>query len=132
MVIQERLVLLVCVNVEIVKHAKVKEQVHIVTQKIINVNVQKMLMLVLIPVKPANQAYVNAALRPVVLVKLPEPIVMLQITNVNVQLQYRRVRIQGKRVALEPASVGLLQHVLVRHLGRIAMLRIAYASAHRQ
>ena len=121
---------MVCVNVELVKHAKAKELVHIVTQTIINANAQKMLMLVLTLVKPANQEYVSAVRPPAVLVKLPERIVMLQITNVNVRRLYLLVQIQEKLVTLELASVELLQLVLVRHLDPFAMRQIMYVNVH--
>ena len=94
-----KLVHLDYVNAEVAQLVKGKEQVHIVTPQTINVNVPRMWMPVLILARPVNLVYVNAVLLQVVLVTLPELSVMRQIINVNVLQRYRRVQIQGKRVA---------------------------------
>ena len=94
-----KLVHLDYVNAEVDRRVKGKEQVHIAMPQTINVNVPRMWMPVLILARPVNLVYVNAVLLQVVLVTLPELSVMRQIINVNVLQRYRRVQIQGKRVA---------------------------------
>ena len=102
------------VNAELARRVKGKEQVRIAMPQTINANVPKMWMPVLILVRPANLAYVNAGLLQVVLVTLPELSAMRQIINVNVLNRYRHVQIQGKHaVHRAHVFVELLRAVMV-------------------